>query len=193
MFSHTLSTALVATALALAPALASATPFVQSGDAVDLPSGPGVAAPPYSLEVQFDWFMDQPDAPLTWTGKNWAFTLDPATLQSFRVLLLEGRHLVEPHAGEMAAGPIALGVLFPQQPGSGGTAFGTVQHSVNPNGHRDTWSMEVLVVSGGLANVKVRAFHPTSNGQLLPVPEPTVLALLGLSLVGVAAFRRRRT
>ncbi len=134
----------------------------------------------------------------TWTGSpdpetgsiatplgNWWFSLTfGSTVKSYSVVL-DGQHLVAPHAGDSAPGDIIeLGVLFTKATGSG-TAEGTIFHDPGARtGHTDTWHLDATGLGTPVVTVNFTAEH-------LGVPEPGTYAMIsGVGLVGFAAFRR---
>jgi hypothetical protein len=146
----------------------------------------GLPAGPWSLSVPFtvDWTAGSSDS---YGSPSWAFTVgdDGATLPGFRIVIVEGVHKVAIHPGEaIPSNSFNGGVIFPQLAGSGGIAYGVVEHHV-PSTGGDHWLIDVRVNAAGTgADGKVYAWH---------VPEPSAYALVaGLGLVGFAAYRRVR-
>jgi hypothetical protein len=138
----------------------------------DSPSGPqpgGLPDGPWSFEIPFtlDWTAGGSDP---YRSANWAVAVgdDGATLPGFRIVIVEGQHLVAPHPGRGEAIPsngFNVGVIFPQLAGSGGSAFGIVEHGC----HVDHWLVTVRVdASGTGASGTVKAWHmgePPPSGR----------------------------
>lgn len=114
-------------------------------------------------------------------GNWWVQVTFSSTTKSYAVVL-DGQHLVAPHALDTAPGDvIELGVLFTKATGSG-MADGMIHHNPIPGpSDVDVWHMDA--VSNSVVDVNFKAKHI--------IPEPSTYAMIaGLGLVGFAAFRR---
>jgi hypothetical protein len=95
---------------------------------------------------------------------------------------------------------VPAGVLYPLNPtyttvgGTSGTFSGTLPLVTNPNGTTFTIADQVTQLEGGLwyLNIHSTAFGGGEiRGQVLPVPEPSTLALIALG-TGALIWRLRR-
>lgn len=118
-------------------------------------------------------------------GGNWWVSLTFSSTAKSYAVVLDGQHLVAPHASDSAPGDvIELGVLFTKSTGSG-LADGTILHNPPPtaSGHTDKWHLGAT--SGAAVDATFTAVHN--------IPEPSTYALwAGLGLVGFGIVRRAK-
>jgi len=118
-------------------------------------------------------------------GGNWWVSLTFSSTAKSYAVVLDGQHLVAPHATDSAPGDIIeLGVLFTKATGSG-LANGSLNHNPPPSAssHTDTWHLGAT--SGAVVDASFTASHN--------IPEPSTYAMIaGLGLVGFAACRRMK-
>jgi hypothetical protein len=109
---------------------------------------------------------------------SWAFSVgdDGAALPGFRIVIVEGVHKVAIHPGEaIPSNSFNGGVIFPQLAGSGGIAYGVVEHHWDNVAGKfdgaggDHWLLTVTVDPGGTgASGTVKAWHkcePPPSGR----------------------------